>query len=219
MTQTTKIAVIGSGTVGETLANGFLAHGYEVMRGSREPGKLADWQKQAGGKAHIGNLSECGKFGRTFVLAVNGGGAESALEQIGIANLDGKTVIDTTNPISGPPVDGVLPLFTTPNTSLMETLQKKAPQARFVKAFNSVGAPQMVSPKVDGGPPTMFICGDDASAKAEVTAILTAFGWETADMGTAKSARAIEPLCVLWCILGFTQNSWMHAFKLLRPAK
>lgn len=215
----TKIAVIGSGTVGETLANGFLALGHEVMRGSREPAKLADWHKQAGGKAQIGNLAECGKFGQTFVLAVAGGGAEAAVEQIGVANLDGKTVIDTTNPISGPPVDGVLPFFTGPNSSLMETLQHKAPQARFVKAFNSVGAPQMVNPKVEGGPPTMFICGDDASAKQEVTAHLKAFGCETADMGTAKSARAIEPLCALWCILGFTQNSWMHAFKLLRPAK
>jgi predicted dinucleotide-binding enzyme len=215
----TKIAVVGSGEVGEALANGFLAHGHDVMRGSREPGKLEDWKKKAGGKAQIGNFAECGKFAQTVVLAVKGAAAESAIEQIGVGNLDGKTVIDTTNPISGPPVDGVLPLFTTPNDSLMETLQKKAPRAHFVKAFNSVGSAQMVNPNLEGGPPTMFICGDDAGAKRDVAALLTSFGWETADMGTARSARAIEPLCVLWCVLGFTQNSWMHAFKLLRPAK
>ena len=214
-----KIAVIGSGEVGETLANGFIAHGHDVMRGSREPSKLADWKTKAGGKAQTGDLAACGKFGQLVVLAVNGAGAESALEQIGLANLEGKTVIDTTNPIAGPPVDGVLPLFTAANESLLERLQKKAPKARLVKAFNSVGSPQMVQPKLAGGPPTMFICGNDASAKQEVTAILTSFGWETADMGTAKSAGAIEQLCVLWCMLGFTQNSWTHAFKLLRPAK
>jgi hypothetical protein len=215
----TKIAVIGSGGVGGTLADGFLSLGHEVMRASREPQKLADWKKGAGAKAQIGTFAEAARWGELVVLAVAGGAAESAVDLIGAANLAGKTVLDTTNPISGPPVDGVLPFFTTPNESLMERLQKKAPAAHFVKAFNSVGAPVMVKPQIANGPPTMFICGNDAGAKQEATQLLTTLGWDTADMGTAKSARAIEPLCQLWCILGFTQNSWTHAFKLLRPTK
>ena len=98
----------------------------------------------------------------------------------------------------------------------MEQLQKDFPDAHFVKAFNSVGAPQMVDPQLRGGVrPTMFICGNDDAAKKTVTGILDQFGWETADMGTAEAARAIEPLCMLWCILGFTKNEWTHAFKLL----
>ena len=127
----------------------------------------------------------------------------------------GKPVIDATNPISGPPVNGILQFFTGPNDSLMERLQKAAPDAHFVKAFNSVGNAYMVDPDLGGVKPTMFICGNDADAKQQVRGILDQFGWETADMGQVESARAIEPLCQLWCINGFTKNEWTHAFKLL----
>jgi hypothetical protein len=113
-------------------------------------------------------------------------------------------------------VNGVIKFFTDLNESLMEKLQKKAPEAHFVKAFSCVGNALMVNPKLAGGPPTMFICGNDAAAKAEVKKLLEQFGWETADMGAMEAARAIEPLCMLWCIPGFIQNSWMHAFKLLK---
>jgi len=99
----------------------------------------------------------------------------------------------------------------------MERLQKAYPKAHFVKAFNSVGAAQMVDPQFAGGKPTMFICGDDAQAKQKVEAILEQFGWESADMGPVEAARAIEPLCRLWCIPGIAHNDWSaHAFKLLR---
>ncbi len=130
--------------------------------------------------------------------------------------MSGKTVIDATNPIAdAPPVNGVLRLFTSGDDSLMERLQRQAPAARFVKAFSSVGNALMVNPQLAGGPPTMFICGNDVAAKAEVTTILDQFGWGTEDLGGAEAARAIEPLCVLWCIPGFRQNRWRHAFKLL----
>jgi predicted dinucleotide-binding enzyme len=123
-------------------------------------------------------------------------------------------VIDATNPIAdAPPVDGVLQYFTGPNESLMERLQKAYPQTRFVKAFSCVGAARMVNPSFAGGQPTMFYCGDDADAKAFVAKVLDQFGWEAADMGGAIAARAIEPLAQLWCISGFRQNSWTHAFK------
>jgi 8-hydroxy-5-deazaflavin:NADPH oxidoreductase len=125
--------------------------------------------------------------------------------------------MDATNPIAdAPPVNGVLRFFTTLDESLMERLQRAVPEARFVKAFNSVGNAFMVDPQFDGGKPTMFICGDDEAAKETVRGIVDQFGWETADMGGAEAARAIEPLCMLWCIPGFLRNEWTHAFKLLR---
>jgi predicted dinucleotide-binding enzyme len=98
----------------------------------------------------------------------------------------------------------------------MEQLQKQFTEARLVKAFNSVGAPFMVNPEFEGGKPTMFICGNDEDAKKTVARILDQFGWESADMGGAESARAIEPLCMLWCLPGFLRNEWSHAFKLLK---
>ena len=211
-----KIGVIGSGQVGETLANGFAKHGHEVMRGSRDPSKLATWKAGAGDKAKTGTFEEAARFGEIVVLAVKGAGAEEAVSLCG-AGLDGKIVLDTTNPIAEgpPPKSGVLSYFTGPNESLLERLQKSAPKARFVKAFSSVGSVLMVNPKLPSKP-TMFICGNDAAAKAGTRAILDAFGWETEDLGAAEAARAIEPLCIVWCLPGFLRNDWNHAFKVLR---
>jgi hypothetical protein len=212
-----KIAVLGSGPVGQALADGFLRHGYAVMRGSREPAKLADWKSKAGTNAATGTFAEAAAWGELVVLAVKGAAAESVLDLAGSANLAGKTVVDTTNPIAeAPPAHGVLHFFTTLEDSLMERLQRRVPEARFVKAFSCVGNPQMVDPQFPGGPPTMFICGNDAAAKAEVKLILDQFGWDTEDLGAVEAARAIEPLCILWCIPGFLQNRWTHALKLLR---
>jgi predicted dinucleotide-binding enzyme len=211
-----NIAVLGSGVVGQTLANGYLKHGYTVMRGSREPKKLEDWRASAGPNASIGTFADAARFGEHVVLAVKGDAAESAVTLCGSA-LMGKVVLDATNPIaSAPPVNGVLSFFTSFDESLMERLQKKAPAARFVKAFSCVGNAFMVDPDFGGVKPTMFICGNDAEAKAEVKATLDQFGWETEDMGTAEAARAIEPLCMLWCIPGLRGGGWSHAFKLLR---
>ncbi|MGA7124563.1 MAG: NAD(P)-binding domain-containing protein [Polyangiaceae bacterium] len=212
-----KIAVLGSGQVGQVLADGLLKHGHEVMRASRDPSKLSSWKTAAGAKAHTGKLAEAAKWADSVVLAVKGGAAAAAVEEAGPSNLAGKTVMDATNPIAdAPPQNGVLRFFTDLNESLMERLQKKAPDAHFVKVFSCVGNAFMVNPKFPGGPPTMFICGNDAGAKAEVRKILDQFGWDTADMGSVEAARAIEPLCMLWCIPGLAQNSWTHAFKLLR---
>ncbi len=212
-----KVAVLGSGQVGQVLADGFLKHGHDVMRGSRDASKLAAWKEAAGPKAQAGTFAEAAKWGESIVLAVKGGAAESAVELCGLANLAGKTVMDATNPIAdAPPVNGVIKFTTDLNESLMEKLQKKAPEAHFVKVFSCVGNALMVNPKLPGGPPTMFICGNDKGAKDEVKKVLEQFGWETSDMGAVEAARAIEPLCMLWCIPGLTGNGWMHAFKLLK---
>lgn len=212
-----RIGVIGSGAAGRALADGFLAHGYEAMRGSRDPAKLADWKRGAGARAATGTFADTARYGEVVVLAVKGAAAETVLDLCGIANLAGKAVIDTTNPIAeSPPVKGVLRYFTTLDDSLMERLQRHAPEAHFVKAFSVVGNALMVDPKLPGGPPTMFMCGNDAGAKDQVKAILTEFGWDIEDLGAAEAARAIEPLCILWCIPGFLEKRWNHALKLLR---
>jgi hypothetical protein len=211
-----KIGILGSGDVAQALAAGFLAHGYETMLGTRDAAKLAEWKRQHA-KGRVGELSETAAFGEIVVLAVKGLAAAEALRAAGSKNLAGKVVMDATNPIAdAAPDHGVLKFFTSYDASLMETLQKEFPSANFVKAFNSVGSRQFVNPQFDEGRPTMFICGNNDSAKASVTRILDQFGWETADMGTAEAARAIEPLCMLWCIPGFLCNEWTHAFKLLR---
>ena len=210
-----KIGVLGSGTVAKVLAAGFLKHGHEVMVGSRTPDKLAEWATE-NSRGSVGNFADAAAFGELIVLAVKGKVAANALLLADAQNLAGKTVIDATNPIEdAPPVYGVLPFFTSFDRSLMEDLQNQFESAHFVKAFNSVGTPAMVNPQFKDGKPTMFICGNDDLAKKAVSAILDQFGWETADMGKAESARAIEPLCMLWCIRGFLNNQWTHAFKLV----
>ena len=163
-----------------------------------------------------GTFEEVAAWADAAVLAVSGKVAAEAVRGAGETNLRGKIVIDATNPIAdAPPVDGVIQYFTGPNSSLMEQLQHAFPAIRFVKAFSSVGAARMINPAFAGGKPTMFYCGNDADAKAFVARILDQFGWESADMGTAVAARAIEPLAQLWCIPGFRQNTWTHAFKVL----
>ena len=211
-----RVGVLGSGGVARTLASGFLKHGHEVTLGSRTPDKLKDWAA-ANPKGRTGTFADAGQFGELIVVAVKGSAASEALRLAGENNLAGKAVVDACNPITdGPPVNGVLPFFTSYNESLLERLQREFPAAHLVNAFNSVGEHLMINPQFEGGKPTMFICGNDAAAKKAVTGILDQFGWETADMGTVEAARAIEPLCILWCIPGFLRNEWTHAFKLLK---
>jgi predicted dinucleotide-binding enzyme len=213
-----KIGIIGSGIVGRVLAKAFLAEGHEVMLGTRDTAKDEVVKlKTENPSVAIGNFDETAAYGELIVLAINGSIALDAISLSGVSNFTGKVVIDATNPISkASPVNGVLPFFTDYNSSLMEQIQHFLPGAKMVKAFNSVGNAFMYKPDFNGIKPTMFICGNDDEAKKTVTAILDAFGWETEDMGKAEAARAIEPLCILWCIPGLLHNRWTHAFKLLK---
>ena len=211
-----KIGIVGSGTVAQSLGAGFIKYGYQVMLGTRDASKLAEWKKGAGAKALVGSFADTAKFGEIIVLAVKGTVVKKVLEQMGHENLKNKTVIDATNPIAeSAPVNGVLKFFTSLDKSLMEELQEIIPTANFVKAFNSVGSAFMINPSFESKP-TMFFCGNNEAAKKEVAAIIEQFGLEPADFGRAESARAIEPLCMLWCIPGLTKNEWNHAFKLLK---
>ena len=210
-----NVGIIGSGAVAQTLGAGFLKHGHAVTLGTRDATKLADWQKKHP-DAKVGSFGDAAKFGEVVTLAVKGTVALDALRLAGQDAIAGKVVIDATNPIAAaPPVNGVLRYFTSLDESLMERLQKAYPSARFVKAFNSVGNASMVNPRFAAGPPTMFICGNDAAAKQTVSGVLDQFGWETLDLGAVEAARAIEPLCILWCIPGFLHTEWTHAFKVL----
>ncbi len=210
-----KVGVLGSGDVGKTLANGFVKHTYDVMIGTRDKNKLTEWSR--GKNIMVGSFEETAAFGDIIILAVKGTAALDVLKMIGSQNLKNKIIIDTTNPIAdAPPQNGVLRFFTSLDNSLMEQLQTAFPEAHFVKAFNSIGNAFMVNPDFDGIKPTMFICGNDEKAKKEVRKILDQFGFDVEDMGNAEAARAIEPLCILWCIPGFLRNDWAHAFKLLK---
>jgi len=212
-----KIGVLGSGSVGQVLGAGFLKHGHAAMLGTRDPKKkeVEEWVRATPG-AQAGTFQEAARFGELVVLAVLGRAVENIIELAGPANLTGKTVIDATNPLAdAPPVDGILKYTTGPNESLGEWIQAKLPAAHVVKAFNSVGNALMINPHFEQGVPTMFLCGDSAGAKAQVSAIVEQFGWEPYDCGGIVAARAIEPLCMLWCLPGFLRNEWHHAFKLL----
>jgi 8-hydroxy-5-deazaflavin:NADPH oxidoreductase len=211
-----KIGILGSGLVAQVLGSGFIKHGYEVTFGTRDAGKLKEWLTLNNSSARVVSFEEAAKSGEIVVLAVKGSVVTSLIKQLA-PHLEGKTVIDPTNPISdAPPANGVLQFTTGLNQSLMEDLQRAAPQAHLVKAFSCVGSHLMVNPQLPGGKPTMFIAGNSEVAKREVITILDQFGWDIADMGKAEGARAIEPLCILWCIPGFIRNEWTHALKLLK---
>ena len=211
-----KVGVLGSGDVARTLAAGFLKYKHDVTMGTRDVSKLAGFAKEHPA-IKVGSFADAARFGELLVLAVMGSAASDVLRAAGREHIAGKTVIDPTNAIQdAPPVDGVLQSFTGPNESLMEQLQHHFPDAHFVKAFSCIGNAFMVNPDFQGAKPTMFICGNDAGAKTDTRTILDQFGFDVADMGGVEGARAIEPLCILWCIPGFLRDEWSHAFKLLK---
>jgi 8-hydroxy-5-deazaflavin:NADPH oxidoreductase len=213
-----KIGIFGTGDVGTTLANGFLATGHQVMMGSREAAneKALAWAKEAGAgsKASTGTFADAAKFADLAVLAVSWTGAENALKLAGAENLAGKVVIDAMNPLTFGPRGLELAIGHTDSAG--EQVQRWLPEARVVKAFNSVGYAQMFKPEFSGGPPDMFICGNDDGAKKTVTDVLMSFGWSTIDVGRIEGARLLEPLCVLWIDYAMRAKSHSHAFKLLR---
>jgi hypothetical protein len=187
------------------------------MLGTRDPakGEVPGWlQAHPGAKA--GTFRETAIFGDIVVLAVLGLVVEEVIAQAGPDHFKGKVLIDTTNPIAdGPPVNGILQFTTGPNYSLGEKVQALLPNAHVVKSFNSTGSALMINPKFAEGTPTMFLCGNNPDAKRQVSEIITQFGWEPFDCGDVAASRALEPLCILWCLPGFLRNDWNHAFKML----
>jgi predicted dinucleotide-binding enzyme len=211
-----KIAMLGTGVVGKALAKGFLELGHEVKFGTRDP-KAEKIQKvlEEVPKATVGTFAEAAKFGEMAVFCTMWIGAENAIQLAGAENLAGKIVIDTTNPLAFK--ENAPPSLAIGHTdSAGEQVQRWLPNSHVVKAFNIVGNADMVHPDFPGGPPDMFICGNDADAKKKVTEILTAFGWPTIDIGNIEGSRLLEPLCILWVTYGIRTGGWRHAFKLLK---
>ena len=211
-----KIGIMGSGMVAKALAKGFVRYGYPVKMGTRSEDKHEQIRAEVG-DVEVGDFKATAEYGEILVLAVGGGVAKDVMNSLDGA-ADGKLIIDPTNPIdqSNPPEKGVIRYFTDLNKSLMEDLQESFPQSHFVKAFSIIGSAYMVDPDFAGVQPTMFICGDSPEAREEVSAILAQFGFDVWDMGEAPSARAIEPLAMLWCIPGMRENRWDHALKMIR---
>jgi len=211
--QKVHVGVLGSGDVGRVLAAGFASLGHEVTIGSRDPGKLQEWAS-ASTRITAGTFAEAARFGDILVLATLGAGAAEAVKLAGLEAFDGKVLIDATNPLDFS--KGMPPtLFVGTTDSLGEQIQRLIPKGRVVKAFNTVGNAHMINPQFPGGPPDMFICGNDADAKKIVSQICDAFGWGVIDLGGIESSRYLEPMCLVWVLHGVLSSSWNHAFKML----
>jgi predicted dinucleotide-binding enzyme len=209
-----KVGVLGSGDVGKSFARAFSALGHDVKIGSRTPEKLHDFVAQAGQRVTASTFEETARFGELIALATLGTGTERALQLAGPKNFGGKVVIDATNPLEfsrgGPPL-----LSIGHTDSLGEQVQRWLPSAQVVKAFNTVGNALFFKPKFSDGPPTMFLCGNDAEAKKLVSQICDAFGWSVIDIGGIEGSRYLEPMCMTWVLHGILSGSWGHAFKML----
>lgn len=211
-----QVGILGSGDVGLKLGDGFIETGNIVRIGTRSPLKVQSWiSKYGNSRASSGNFAEAAAFGELLVIATLWEGTASAIRSADPKNFEGKVVIDVTNPLDFS--KGVPPKLALGHTdSGGETVQRLLPRAKVVKAFNIVGNTHMFRPEFPGGPPTMFICGNDDDAKETVSKILTSFGWESVDIGNIEGSRLLEPLAMLWIMHYFKSNNGQHAFKLLR---
>jgi predicted dinucleotide-binding enzyme len=209
-----KVGIIGSGDVGKKLGDSFVDLGHSVKIGTRDASKLAEWASKHGTRASAGSFADAAAFGDIIVIATSWAGTASALDMANPKNMAGKIVIDVTNPLD---FSTMPPKLAVGNTdSAGEIVQRLLPEARVVKAFNIVGNPHMYKPNFSEGRPTMFICGNDDSAKKMVTDLLTSFGWESIDIGGIEGSRLLEPLAMLWITYYFRTGTGDHAFKLLR---
>ncbi|HKO28084.1 MAG TPA: NAD(P)-binding domain-containing protein [Solirubrobacteraceae bacterium] len=212
-----RVGVLGTGEVGRRLAAGFRSRGHEVMIGSRDPAKadLDGWRSGDGAGVEPGTFADVAAHGELLVLAVLGNAAEQAIADAGPENFSGKVVIDAMNPLdfsAGFPPK----LSITGEDSLGERVQRALPDARVVKAFNTIGSAYFVDPRFSDGQPTMLIAGDDEDAKRTVTDLLADFGWsQTVDIGGIEGSRELEAICIAWVKIGGARGAWDHGFRLL----
>ncbi len=212
-----RVGVLGSGDVGRRLAAGFCSRGHDVMIGSRDPAKpeLCEWLSGDGAGIEAGTFAAAAAHGELLVLALLGNAAEEAIADAGPENFSGKVVIDAMNPLD---FSGGFPpkLSVTGAGSLGERVQQALPDAKVVKAFNTIGNPYFVDPTFSEGQPTMLIAGDDEGAKHTVGDVLADFGWsDVVDIGGIEGSRELEAICIVWVKIGGARGSWDHGFKLL----
>jgi len=199
-----RIGILGSGVVGRALARGLARHGHEVRIGTR---------KEAVEDLPVGSPADVVQDADLVFLSVAGAVAVRVAESVR-GQLPGTVLVDTTNPLefsSGGPA-----LFVGHTDSLGEQVQRAVPEAHVVKAYNTVGNTLMVDPDLPGGPPSMLIGGDSQDAKAVVTGLLEATGWDVVDLGGIEVSRYLEPMCIAWVLHGARTGTWDHAFRLLR---
>lgn len=212
-----KVGILGTGDVGQALGRGFIALGHEVRLGSRSAGnaKAVAWAAEQGERAGEGSFADVAAWADMVVLATLGVANEAAIRAAGLENFSGKLVLDTTNPLDfsrGFPPS----LSVSGEDSGGEQVQRLLTDANVVKVFNTVGNILMFRPQLPGGPPDMFIAGDDEGAKKQVTDLLTDFGWNTIDIGGIAGSRYLEAMCLVWVLSAARSGKWNQAFKLLR---
>jgi 8-hydroxy-5-deazaflavin:NADPH oxidoreductase len=207
-----NIGIIGSGNVGGTLGMAWAGRGHQILFSySRDPKKLAGLVASAGPNASAGSPAEAAQFGEVVVLAIPWATVDDALQVAG--SLAGKILIDCTNPLKG----DLSGLEIGHTTSAAEEIARRAPGARLVKAFNSIGAANMANPVFGSQRATMFFCGDDAAAKTIVARLVEVTGFEPVDAGALAIARLLEPLAMLWIHLAYARGMGPDfAFKLVQ---
>lgn len=212
-----KIGIVGSGDVAQSLSLGLVDIGHDVMLGTRYPDKkeLKSWSKQVGKKGSIGSTTEAADFGDTVILAIAWHAAENVLAQIRPESA-GKIVIDVTNPLQFN--DDQAPSLTVGHSiSGGELVQQSLPDSHVVKTLNIINHKNMVQPNYKEGKPTMFMCGNNESAKNHTGELLISLGWsDIVDLGEIEKSRLLEPLCLLWVEYGVSRDTWDHAFSVLQ---
>lgn len=206
-----KVGIIGSGSVAQTLAQGFLARGHDVLVGARDPKAKRDLKL---GKARLGTFSEAARHGEVLVLAVHGANVAEAVKLAGPEAMAGKLVLDTSNPLDFGPRGAHKPA-SIPD-SCLQVAQRAAPKAHFVKAWNCTPGAQMVDPRFKEGRGDQVICGDDAAAKEQAKRILAEFGWNAIEAGDSSMAPYVEGMALALINWAARTNDWTWGVKLVR---
>ena len=215
-----RIGVLGTGVVGQTIGKKLVALGHEVKMGARTASneKAEGWVRANGTRASNGTFADAASFGEIVFNCTSGMASLEALKQAGAKNLDGKILIDIANPLDFS--KGMPPTLSVCNTdSLGEQIQRAFPSTRVVKTLNTINTHVMVDPTLIPGDSDVFVSGNDASAKAKVTEILTKwFGWRSViDLGDITSARATEMVLPLWLRLFSTFKTPNVNIHIVRP--
>lgn len=214
-----KIAILGTGTVGETLGDKLVALGHEVRMGSRTANneKAAAWVAKAGARASQGTFADAAAFAEVVFNCTAGTASLEAVKSAGAQALNGKVLVDVSNPLDFS--KGFPPTLSVSNTdSLGEQLQRAFPDVKVVKALNTVAATVMVNPAMLSAPTDILISGNDTGAKKQVTQILTeGFGWKrVVDLGDITAARGMEMILPLWLRLYQTLGTPNFNFQIVR---
>ncbi|MEU9139012.1 NAD(P)-binding domain-containing protein [Streptomyces sp. NPDC048404] len=196
-----RYGVLGTGDVGRALAGKLVELGHEVSLGSRTKDNAAavEWADGAGPTARHGTFADAAAFGEVVVNAVGGQVALAVLRSAGAEHLDGKVLLDVSNPLAFE--GGELRLSPVESDSVGEQIQREFPRARVVKSLNTVNCQVMVDPSRVPGEHQIFVSGDEESAKEQVTALLGEFGWPAErvfDLGDIRTARVVEMYVPLW---------------------